>query len=564
MKIENLNKLKKKFNNFNIDGYIVPKNDNFFSEYVYLDRLKSISNFSGSAGLAIILKNKNFLFVDGRYTVQAKMQSGKLFKIVEIHKHLPKKMLKNITLGFDPMLFTNSQLNFLFGDKIKLRAIKENLIDNIVGLKKTKLNPFYSLNEKIVGQNHKSKIKIVSNILKQKKADFLYISAPENVAWILNIRGSDVPFSPIPNCNLLLDKYKNIYLFSDKAKVKNLIKERKIKKNRILDLNNLNEFIKTLSGKNVMVDKKTCSIYVENILSSKFKIINRDDPCYLLKSIKNSTEIENIKNSHVVDGAALTKFLIWIKNTDKKISEIYAGKKLETFRKKNKNYLFPSFDTIAGSGPNSAIIHYKATPATNRIIDKRNIFLCDSGGQYKYGTTDVTRTICFTKQPKSIRKFFTLVLKGHIAVVTSNLKPSIRGKDLDYRARYFLKKVKANYAHGTGHGVGFFSNVHEGPQSISKFNNVKLREGMVLSNEPGFYKEGHYGIRIENLVYIKKKNKKLFFENLTFAPIDKDLIEYKMLTKKEKDYLFDYHLKVYSLISKYLSKKEKKWLIKNL
>ncbi len=564
MKKNNLNKLKNKFNNFNVDGYIVPKNDNFFSEYVYLDRLKSISNFSGSSGLAIILKNKNYLFVDGRYTVQAKMQSGKLFKIVEIHKYLPKKILKNITLGFDPKLFTNDQLNLLFGDKIKLRAIKENLIDNIAVFQKPKINQFYSLSEKIVGQNYKSKIKIVSNILKQKKVDFLFISAPENVAWILNIRGSDVPFSPIPNCNLILDKYKNIYLFSDKAKVKNLIRERKVKKNRILDLNKLGGFIKTLSGKNVIVDKKTCSIYIENILSSKFKIIYQEDPCYLLKSIKNPTEIENIKKSHVVDGAALTKFLIWIKNTDRKISEIYAEKKLETFRKKNKNYLFPSFNTIAGSGPNSAIIHYKATPETNRKIDKRNIFLCDSGGQYKYGTTDVTRTICFTKQPKSIRKFFTLVLKGHIAVVTSDLKPNVSGKDLDYRARSFLKKVNANYAHGTGHGVGFFLNVHEGPQSISKFNNVKLKEGMVLSNEPGFYKEGHYGIRIENLVYIKKKNKKLIFENLTLAPIDKDLIEYDMLTKKEKNYLFEYHLKVYSLISKYLNKKEKKWLIKNL
>ena len=226
----------------------------------------------------------------------------------------------------------------------------------------------------------------------------------------------------------------------------------------------------------------------------------------------------------------------------------------------NKNYLFPSFNTIAGTGSNGAIVHYRATQKTNKIIKKNDIFLCDSGGQYKFGTTDVTRTICFSQQKKSIKNIFTKVLKGHIAVSTSNLKKFNTGKKIDTKARQFLKEDNLDYAHGTGHGVGFFSNVHEGPQSISKINTVKLEKGMIVSNEPGYYKKGHYGIRIENLVYIKKINNNLRFENLTLAPIEKDLINFKLLDDNEKKYLNDYHKKVYITLHPYLNKAEKIWL----
>ena len=266
-------------------------------------------------------------------------------------------------------------------------------------------------------------------------------------------------------------------------------------------------------------------------------------------------------NAHIEDGLALTKFIFWIKNTNKKrITEIDAQNKLEKFRKINKNYLFPSFNTIAGTGSNGAIVHYKASKKFNKTIKKNDIFLCDSGGQYKYGTTDVTRTICFSKQKKSVKNIFTKVLKGHIAVATTNIKKYKNGKQIDVRARQFLKKDGLDYAHGTGHGVGFFSNVHEGPQSISKYNTIKLEEGMVLSNEPGYYKKNHYGIRIENLVYIKKKKNNLYFENLTLAPIEKDLINHNLLNKSEKDYLFKYHLNIYTKHSKFLNNKERKWL----
>ena len=243
------------------------------------------------------------------------------------------------------------------------------------------------------------------------------------------------------------------------------------------------------------------------------------------------------------------------------LTEIEVEKKLENFRKKNKNFLFPSFNTIAGTGPNGAIIHYRANKNSNRKINKKDIFLCDSGGQYKYGTTDVTRTICFSKPSPRIKNIFTRVLKGHISVFNTNLNKINTGEAIDKRARFFLKKINLDYGHGTGHGVGYFLNVHEGPQAISKYNNVKILPGMILSNEPGYYEKKKFGIRIENLIYVKKNKKKIFFENLTLAPIDTDLINYKMLSASEKKYLFNYHMNIYAKVSKFLNSNEKKWLL---
>ena len=300
---------------------------------------------------------------------------------------------------------------------------------------------------------------------------------------------------------------------------------------------------------------------IQNLIKLRFNIIDKTDPTYLFKSIKNIVEIKNTINTHILDGVALTKFIYWIKVINKKkISEIDAQNKLEKFRKKNKKYLFPSFDTIAGAGKNGAIVHYRAKKSNVKMINKDDIFLCDSGGQYKYGTTDVTRTLCFKKPKKNIQDIFTKVLKGHIAVVKTNLNKDNTGNKIDLKAREFLKKDGLDYSHGTGHGVGYFLNVHEGPQSISKFNKIKIMPGMVLSNEPGYYKKNHFGIRIENLIYVKKNKKSIFFENLTLVPIEKDLINFDLLNHEEQKYLFKYHLNVYSKLSKYLSKSEKKWL----
>ena len=553
--------LKSKFTQLGIDGYVVPKNDEYFAEYSQKDRLKIISNFSGSAGYAVILKNKNYLFVDGRYTIQAQIESGKNYKIEKLSNIINCKFFKNLTLGIDPKIFTLQQMNRYFLKRNSIKIINYNLVDQIFDNYPNNTKAFYSIEKKIVGESHKTKIDKVSKILRKENADYLFVSAPENVAWLLNIRGHDYPNSPLPNCRLLVSKEKKIFFISEFSKIKNLINENKIKINQVIDPNDLSVLFKSLKKGRIITDNKTCSIFHRNIIDKRFKILDKNDPIYLLKSIKNKNEINHMILSHIFDGVALTKFLYWIKvKNNKKISEVDAQNKLEKFRKMNKKYLFPSFNTIAGTGENGAIVHYRATGKKTKIINKKDIFLCDSGGQYKYGTTDVTRTLCFSKPQKYIRNIFTKVLKGHIAVATSNLKTDYNGKLIDIKARKYLKESGLDYDHGTGHGVGFFSNVHEGPQAISKFNTIKFREGMVLSNEPGYYKKGKFGIRIENLIYVKKYKKELFFENLTLAPIDKDLINFKLLNKQEKNYLFNYHLNVYSKLSNYLNKNEKKWL----
>ena len=559
--IKRIIKLREKFKEHSIDGYIIPKNDEFFSEYAQNDRLKIISNFTGSAGFAIILKKECYLFVDGRYTLQAKMEAGKEFKIISYEKILNCNLFKNLTIGIDTKLFTSQQINKFFSRYNKIKPVESNLIDLISYKRKINHKPFFSLDKSVVGESHLSKIKKVVNILKKKKSKYLFISAPENVAWLLNIRGYDNPNSPIPNCRLLISDRMDIFLISEKKKTKNLIKQKKIKKDNIIDPKKFLLFITNLKKGKIIIDDKSCSIFFENIFKKKFTIIGKQDPIYLMKSIKNKTEISNMINCHVSDGVALTKFLYWIKKINKKkINEFQAQTKLENFRKKNKNYLFPSFNTIAGAGKNGAIIHYRADKSNAKKIEKDDIFLCDSGGQYKFGTTDVTRTICFSKPKNYIKNIFTNVLKGHIAVATADLNRFYKGKLIDPLARKYLNKIGLDYKHGTGHGVGFFLNVHEGPQSISKFNDVNLKEGMIISNEPGFYKKDNFGIRIENLVYVKKLNRKLIFQNLTLAPIDKDLINFDKLQKKEKDYLFKYHFEVRNKLSNFLNKNEKKWL----
>jgi len=278
----------------------------------------------------------------------------------------------------------------------------------------------------------------------------------------------------------------------------------------------------------------------------------------LLKSIKNKIEIKNTIKTHIYDGAALTKFLFWIKNNflKKKISEISAQEKLLKLRKDNKDFRFLSFPTISGSGPNGAIIHYKTNKKSNRILKKGDIYLVDSGGQYNFGTTDVTRTISLGNNEMRIKNIFTRVLKGHIAVSNYKLTNNTSGSEIDIVARKPLKEINLDYAHGTGHGVGYFLNVHEGPHAISKGNNVKFKEGMIVSNEPGYYESGKFGIRIENLITVKKIKKKFKFENLTLAPIDKSLIQKNLLNKSEISWLNQYHSKVFYNLKKFMDKSE--------
>ena len=566
-----IKKLRKYFKNFDLGGYIVPKNDEFFGEYVdeKKDRLKYISQFSGSAGLALILKNKNYLFVDGRYTLQAKKEVNKNFKIVEIHKYKPYKILakirKRIKIGFDPKLFSEAFLHANVKTKnINLVPINKNLIDKMQP-KKTigKVKKFFTLPVKYVGVDYQKKLNQLSKIIKKNKINKLLITAPENLAWLLNIRGSDSKYSPLPNCHAVFDQTKKITLIVNQNKISNKFKNYFKNSLNYIEPKDIIKYFESLNSKEIfLIDRYTCSAFYKWLIKKKFRYYEKSDPIYILKAKKNNVEIKNSIKSHIADGVALTKFIYWIKNNINKIkiTEISAEKKLESLRKKNKKYKFPSFNTISGAGPNAAIVHYRASKKSNRLIKKNDIYLCDSGGQYHYGTTDVTRTLCFSSHTMKIKNIFTKVLKGHIGVVTHNLKNNTTGSELDQIARAPLKKIGLDYSHGTGHGVGYFLNVHEGPQSISKFGSQKFEEGMIVSNEPGYYETNKFGIRIENLLYAKKYKNKLKFENLTLAPIENDLINFKLLTDEEKKYLNNYHKKVYKTLKPFLNNNEKNWL----
>ena len=557
--MEKIIKLKKILKREKIDAYIVPKNDEFFGEYVpdHNDRLKFISNFNGSYGFALILQSTNYLFVDGRYTLQAKKQSGKNFKILEIPHTYPKDLsnMHSNKIGFNPKLFTKTILERYFENKNNLIPVEFNFKNKT----DKNSNKIFLLNKATVGESSITKINKIKQYMYKKKINYLYVSASENVNWVLNIRGKDLPNSPLINCKLIISNYGKLNLFINLHKIPNLIKK-KFKNASICEENNFFKTINKFKSGTFCIDENTCSIFEQGLIDSKFKIIYKHDPIYELKSIKNRIEIKNTQNAHIEDGVALTKFLYWFKNKKKETTEKKIEDKLERFRRKSKNYLYPSFDTIAGSGPNGAIIHYKSNYQTNRKLNKNDILLIDSGGQYKWGTTDVTRTTCLGKVSNSIKNNFTRVLKGHIAVVKCNLNHNTNGYLIDRLARKYLNEVGLDYSHGTGHGVGFFLNVHEGPQAISKYNKVPIKKGMVLSNEPGYYLNNNYGIRIENLIYVDEFNKNLIFKNLTLAPIDIDMINFKMLNKHERKYLFYYHLDVYAKISKYLNKNEKKWL----
>ncbi len=561
--MEKINRLRKFFKLEKIDGYIIPKNDEFFGEYTPKnnDRLNYISNFSGSYGFALILKKKNYLFVDGRYTLQAKLESGKNFEIKLLSKDLLKNIFNNkaYKIGFDPKLFTRKVLNILFKkSSCKLISINNNLIDNIWKRKKNSSNKkFYSLPTNVVGHSYKEKIEKNIKYLKDIGVDFHFITASENCSWLLNIRGQDSKYTPITHGYILLDVKKNVNFFCNLKKINSTFKK-KFKNINFIDIKLIKIFLSKIENKKFILDKNTCSVFLEKFIMKNNKILDYNDPIYLLKSVKTKKEIENIKKAHVYDGVALTKYLFWLKNNylKKKITEISAEEKLYSFRKKNRFFKCLSFPTISAAGPNGAIIHYRASFKSNRVLKKGEIYLVDSGGQYNFGTTDVTRTISLNNLSSNIKNIFTRVLKGHIAVSNFQFKKKTDGSIVDKAARKYLQQINLDYPHGTGHGVGYFLNVHEGPHAISKNNKVRFIPGIVISNEPGFYKKGKYGIRIENLIYLKKNKSKMFFEDLTMVPIEKNLIEKSLLKQNEKKWINNYHKKVFNRLQKFMNRAE--------
>ena len=558
-----LQKLKKLIIKNNIDAYLVSRNDIFFNEFskVENNQLQYMTGFTGSAGIALISLDKNYLFVDGRYQEQAQKESGSNYQIID---HNIKNIVKFFKgkIGYDPKLFKFLEIEKLKKEKKQLIAINVNLINEIKNnTKKVDNKKAYFLKNKYSGQQFLEKIRIVKKKLNINKKKFFLISSNENLCWLINIRGKDLDYSPILNAWAIMGPDKTI-VFCDKKKITNSIKKIYKKNVQFEDLKDLKKNLLKLRNRQILIDKITISQDIINFLrSQKIKLSLMNDPIFFLKSKKNIIEISNSKIAHLFDGVALTKLMAWLKtNSKKNLDEIKIQSKLEKIRHRNKYYIGQSFPTIAGFQKNASIIHYNANKNTNLKV-KNGIFLIDSGGQYKFGTTDVTRTIAIGKQNSIKKDIYTRVLKGHLAVSNFNLKQNTKGQEIDRKARKFLKEKNFDYPHSTGHGVGYFLNVHETPPSISIKSKKKFYEGQIISNEPGFYRKGKFGFRVENLIYVERNKKKLRFSNLTMSPYDKNLISRKILTKKELLQINLYHSIVYENLRFFLNKEELKFLI---
>ena len=572
--VEKLNAIRSLMDKHDIDACIVDQTDEFQNEFLpeYSKRLEWLTEFSGSAGEALITKKSAYLFVDGRYTLQAKNEvNNSAYKVFNYLEKTPIELLnslklKKINFAIDGNIATARKFKALkeqTNENIKINLLEKNLIDYIWNDRPIKKpSEVWHHKKQYHGSNTYEKIKIITNTLKKNNSDYLLITSCESICWLLNIRAGDLPYTPIFMSRMLINKKGECYLFAD---VKGGLKFPKLIKITILKGNSISDFIsKKVIKKSIIADPRTISVNMYNMLKYyKIKIKLMNDPIEILKAQKNKIEVQGMRNAHLRDGVALTKSIFWIKNkvnNDKKLTELDAIKKIDTNRSKNKSFFSLSFPTIAGSGPNGAIVHYHADKKSNRKIKNSDLFLIDSGGQYFDGTTDVTRTIAFKKTTSEQRKMNTLVLKGHIAVATSKFNSTETGTTLNDKARKYLRGHNCDFDHGTGHGVGYFLNVHEGPHSISSRSQVKFKSGMVVSNEPGFYKKNAYGIRIENLVVVIKNKNKLELETLTLAPIDRYLIDLKLLKKDELDWLNAYHQKVYTKLHQHLNLKERAWL----
>ena len=556
-----ISKLKNLFSKYNIEGYLIPKNDSYFNEFINPreDRLKFISNFTGSAGIAVILKNQNLLFVDGRYIAQAKKESSKNFKIIDITKSSLTDFLNHskLRIGFDASL-TKYSWHQQLKNKKNFIEVPENLIDKIWKKSNTKIqNKAFVLENVYSGEHYQNKLKQVKKILNINNNKSFFISASENICWLLNIRGKDSAYTPVLNSQALLTQ-KKLYVFCEIQKIPNTIKQAYKKNVSFKEESFLFKILAKNKKKLITIDPSASVKTVNYLNEKKLNFRFKPDPISQLKTKKNRIEIQNTKVAHIYDGVAVAKFIIWLKKQKKinKLSEISAQNKLEKFRKDNSSYLFPSFPTISGFGKNAAIIHYRASKQSNLKFRSNGIYLIDSGGQYKEGTTDITRTIAFGKQSPAVKNIYTKVLKGHLAVKNFNLTKNTTGRQIDMAARKYLNINNLDYAHGTGHGVGYFLNVHESPPSISKYSTDNFVSGQIVSNEPGFYSPGLFGMRIENLIYVEEIKNRLCFQDLTLVPYEKNLINVKLLNRKEVKSINRYHAIVFELLKSFMKGEE--------
>ena len=563
-----------------LDGFIQPRADSYLGEYVpkYDARLEWISGFTGSAGVILILRKQVILFVDSRYTIQAKNETKNtgIKVILSAQQSLEKYILLNAKkfkeIGYDPWLHSYSYIkNILILSikyKVNFKPLKSNPID-IFWSNDRNISPNSDINVhplKYAGISTNKKIKNLCMYLKKLNTEAYIINQPDSLAWLLNIRGMDLKHTPIILSRAIIFNNGYIYLFIDSSRINKKIKNHFNNNIKIFpEKNIISEIIKISKKKNkILVDPDSVSYaLIHFIKDKKNNLIETKCPIEKMKAIKNAIEIKGAFSAHLKDGVVLSKFLYWIhKSKITNNSELLASNTIDNLRSKQRNFICTSFETISGFSSNGAIVHYRVTKKSNKKFSNNNLFLCDSGGQYLEGTTDVTRTVAIGKPTKNMKNHFTIVLKGHIALASAIFPYGTTGNDLDLLARLPLWKNNMNYGHGTGHGVGSCLSVHEGPHRISKGSFIPLEPGMITSNEPGFYLTNKYGIRIENLMLVKKNKNMLAFETLTLAPIDINLVNYNLLTKEEINWLNNYHNKVYKSISSKLDKQNKDWLKK--
>ncbi len=563
-----------------VDGFFVPRADEHQNEYVpaRAERLEWVSGFSGSAGAAIVLRETAAIFVDGRYTLQVRDQvdldAFSIHHLIEEppHKWLAGQLAEGQVMGYDPWLHT------VDGAKRLKTACKEagatlkpcetNPLD--AAWTDQPAAPISAVIPHPVEFSGRSSSEKRADLAGELDGDAVVLTTPDAIAWLLNIRGGDVPCTPLPLSFAVLHADGGVDLCIDPRKLLPETRAHLGDDVRLHAAGALGGLLDAFDGKAVQLDAGKAADWIQvRLKAAGAKVVHKGDPCALPKACKNAVELEGTRAAHRRDGAALTRFLAWIDANAPApgITELSAVAKLRDFRDQDETLRDLSFDTISGSGPNGAIVHYRVTEATDRPIEGGTLYLVDSGGQYPDGTTDVTRTVAIGTPTEEMRDRFTRVLKGHIGLGTARFCPGTTGAQLDALARLPLWQVGLDYDHGTGHGVGSYLGVHEGPHRISKApSSVALKPGMIVSNEPGYYKTDAYGIRIENLVVVVQDKvaggdrEMLAFETLTMAPLDRSLIDASLLTDAELDWVNGYHNTVRTTLTPLLDAETVGWL----
>ncbi|MEP7316307.1 MAG: aminopeptidase P family protein [Sphingomicrobium sp.] len=571
-----------------LDGFVVPLTDEHMSEYVgtYAKRLEWLTGFKGSAGSAVVLPQEAAIFTDGRYTIQVRQQvsptewSYQSVPETSAAQWLKENAPKGARIGYDPWLHTGEWVRIateqLAAKGAELVPVGQNPIDKVWADRPQPSKARLIVQpDALAGKSSAAKRHDIADWLEKEGADAAVLAALDSIAWTLNVRGADVSHTPVALAFAVANKDGTADLFVEGEKVGDDVRAHLGNGVRLHEREAFEDYLKSMSGKLVVVDPELSVAAIGQALEEGgARVFKRRDPTVLARAIKNEAEISGHQAAQARDGAAVSRFLKWIEDEAPKgeLDEIIAAEKLEGLRNEHGDLKDLSFDTISAYGPNGALPHYKGTEESNLPFKPGTLYLVDSGGQYQDGTTDITRTVPIGEATAEMRDRFTRVLQGHIAIATALFPKGTRGSQLDSFARRPLWEAGVDYAHGTGHGVGSFLSVHEGPQRISPVGSSQsggdepLRAGMILSNEPGYYKASEFGIRIENLVLVVEKKvegaekEMLGFQTLTFVPIEKRLIVRDMLSVKEKAWLDDYHAEVLAKIGPQLAGVDLEWL----